>query len=284
MNTNQGKPRPTQHDRAEVFSKLHRKGSCFLMPNPWDAGSARLLEHLGFPALASTGAGYAFSCARSDLSLGAVDMLSHLAALAEASDLPVSADLQKGFGDAPDDAARTIAEAARTGIVGGSIEDASGDPQRPVYDIGLASERIRAAADAARSLRFKFTLTARAENYLYGRPDLSDTIRRLQAYQEAGADVLFAPGLQTKEEIRAVVQSLDRPVNVIMGLPGMSLTVPELEQLGVARVSVGASLARAAYGAMMRAAREMLQSGSFGYVAEAIAGREINAIFAKQPG
>ncbi|TAL24342.1 MAG: isocitrate lyase/phosphoenolpyruvate mutase family protein [Aquabacterium sp.] len=284
MSTHEGKPRPTQHDKAEFFSRLHRKGSCFVIPNPWDAGSARLLEHLGFQALASTGAGYAFSRGRSDLSLGAEDMLSHLAALAEATDLPVSADLQKGFGDAPDDAARTIAEAARTGIVGGSIEDASGDPQRPVYDIGLAAERIRAAADAARSLRFKFTLTARAENFLYGRPDLADTIRRLQAYQEAGADVLFAPGLQTKEEIRAVVQSVDRPVNVIMGLPGVPLTLPELEQLGVARVSVGASLARAAYGAMMRAAREILQSGSFAYVAEAVPGREINTIFAKRPG
>ncbi|WP_426165886.1 isocitrate lyase/PEP mutase family protein [Pseudoduganella sp. R-32] len=269
----------SQLEKSKEFEALHRNGACFVIPNPWDCGSARLLQHLGFRALASTGAGYAFSQGRSDLSVDAQAMMPHLAELAAATDLPVSADLQNGFGDAPEAAARAIIEAARAGVVGGSIEDASGNAGQPVYDIGLAAERIRAAAQAARSLGFKFMLTARAENYLYGRPDLRDTIQRLQAYQEAGADVLFAPGIQSKDDIRAIVSSVDRPLNVIMGFQGVQLTVDELRELGVARVSLGGSLARAAYGALLRAATEVQSSGTFSYAEEAIPAKEMNRIF-----
>ncbi|MBW8899173.1 MAG: isocitrate lyase/phosphoenolpyruvate mutase family protein [Massilia sp.] len=269
----------SQAEKSRTFVELHARGNCFVIPNPWDAGSARLLEALGFQALAGTSAGFAFSKAETDATIDVRDMLPHLAELAAATDLPLSADLQDGFGPAPDDAARTIVAAAAAGVVGGSIEDATGDPAHPQYDIGLAAERIRAAAEAARGFDFKFMLTARAENFLVGHPDLGDTIRRLQAYQEAGADVLFAPGLRTKDEIAAVVSSLDLPVNVIMGMPGVPLTVPELAQLGVTRVSLGASLARAAYGAMMRGAREVLEQGTFGYADGALQAAELNRIF-----
>jgi 2-methylisocitrate lyase-like PEP mutase family enzyme len=270
----------TQLEKSQAFVDLHRRGNCFVVPNPWDAGSARLLQHLGFEALAGTSAGFAFSKAKTDPTITVRAMLPHLAELAAATDLPLSADLQSGFGASADDAARTIVEAAATGIVGGSIEDATGDPAQPQFDIGLAQERIRAAAEAARSLGFKFMLTARAENFLVGRAALGDTIRRLQAYQEAGADVLFAPGLRTPEDIAEVVRSVDRPVNVMMGMPGMRLTVPELAQLGVTRVSLGASLARAAYGALVRGAREVLEQGTFAYVDDALPGADLNRIFA----
>jgi len=272
----------TQNEKSKEFVELHKKGSSFVIPNPWDVGSARLLQHLGFKALASTGAGFAFSQGKSDLSLNAKDMLHHLADLSTATDLPVSADLQNGFGDAPWEVAETILEAAKAGVVGGSIEDASGDADHPIYDIGLAVARIQSAADAAKSLNFKFMLTARAENYLYGHPDVKDTIRRLQAYQDAGADVLFAPGIQSKEDIRAIVQSIDRPLNVIMGFQGVQLTVEELQELGVARISLGGSLARAAYGALVRAAKEVQTAGTFNYASEAISGKEMNSIFSQQ--
>lgn len=271
----------TQIEKSKEFVELHQKGSSFVIPNPWDAGSARLLQHLGFKALASTGAGFAFSQGRSDLSINVRGMLQHLADLSTATDLPVSADLQNGFGDAPCEVAQTIIEAAKTGIIGGSIEDASGDVDHPIYDIGLAVERIQSAADAAKSLNFKFMLTARAENYLYGHPDVKDTIRRLQAYQDAGADVLFAPGIQSKEDIRAIVQSIDRPLNVIMGFQGIQLTVEELQELGVTRISLGGSLARAAYGALVRAAKEVQTAGTFNYASEAISGKEMNSIFSQ---
>jgi 2-methylisocitrate lyase-like PEP mutase family enzyme len=270
----------TQAEKSRAFVELHRRGHCFVIPNPWDAGSARLLEHLGFPALASTSAGFAFSQAKTDPTIAVRAMFPHLAGLAAATDVPVSADLQAGLGPTPADAARTIVESVATGIVGCSIEDATDDPDAPLFDIGLATERVRAAVEAARALDFKFTLTARAENFRVGRPDLADTIRRLQAYQEAGADVLFAPGLRTREDIAAVVSSVDRPVNVMVGFPGFELDVATLAQLGVTRVSTGASLARAAYGALMRGAREMLDHGSFGYAAEAMQAADLNRIFA----
>jgi 2-methylisocitrate lyase-like PEP mutase family enzyme len=270
----------TRLEKAQAFVELHRRGNCFVIPNPWDAGSAKLLRHLGVPALAGTSAGFAFSQGKTDPTITVRAMLPHLAELAAATDLPLSADLQSGFGPSADDAARTIIEAAATGIVGGSIEDATGDPDDPLYDIGLATDRIRAAAEAARSLGFKFVLTGRAENFRVGRPDLGDTIRRLQAYQEAGADVLFAPGLRTADEIAEVVRSVDRPVNIMMGMPGMPLTVPELARLGVTRVSLGASLARAAYGALVRAAREVLEQGTFAYADDALDAATLNRIFA----
>lgn len=271
----------TQSEKSKEFVDLHQNGSTFVIPNPWDNGSARLLQYLGFKALASTGAGFAFSHGRSDLSINARDMLSHLTELSKSTDIPISADLQNGFGDTPSDVSQTILDAAKTGIVGGSIEDASGNADNPIYDIGLAVDRIQSAAEAAKSLSFKFMLTARAENYLYGRPDINDTIRRLQAYQEAGADVLFAPGIQSKEDIEAIVQSVDRPLNVIMGFQGIQLTVAELQELGVARISLGASLARAAYGALIRAAKEVQSAGTFNYASEAISGKEINRIFSQ---
>jgi 2-methylisocitrate lyase-like PEP mutase family enzyme len=270
---------PSRAEKGRTFRSLHRRESAFIIPNPWDRGSARLLAHLGFKALATTSMGYAFSDGQCDGTVDRDDMLAHVAVIAAATDLPVSADLEKGFGDDPKTAAETIRLAGDAGVVGGSIEDATGDPDRPIFEVEHAAERIRAAAEAARSLPFTFTLTGRAENYLWGRPDLADTIRRLQAYQDAGADVLYAPALATKDDIAAVVSSLDRPVNVLMGLQGVQLSLAELSALGVKRVSVGSSLCRAALGALLRAAREMRESGTFAFAGEAASSREISAIF-----
>ncbi|SIT46727.1 putative carboxyvinyl-carboxyphosphonate phosphorylmutase [Paraburkholderia piptadeniae] len=270
----------SQADKARAFRALHEASDPFVIPNPWDIGSARLLEALGFKALATTSAGYAFSRGLPDNAVGREQMIRHLADLAPATNLPVSADLENGFGDAPEDAAETIRQAAAAGVVGGSIEDATGRAGDPIYAHGLAVERVRAAVEAARALPFPFTLTARAENYLVGRPDLADTIRRLQAFQEAGADVLYAPGLKTREDIAAVVSSVDRPVNVLMGMAGMPFSVEELAQMGVKRISVGGALARAALGAMMRAAKEMLERGTFTYTSEAATMKEITDLFA----
>lgn len=271
----------SQTEKSSEFIELHQNGNCFFIPNPWDRGSAKLLQHLGFKALASSGAGFAFSQGRSDFSINARGMLSHFTELAQATDIPISADFQNGFGHTPEDAAKTILETASTGIVGGSLEDASGDVSKPIYELGLAVDRIRSAAAAAKSLDFKFMLTARAENYLYGRADLSDTIKRLQAYQDAGADVLFAPGIQSKEDIATIIRSIDRPLNVIMGFQGVQLTVAELQQLGVTRISLGGSLARTAYGALLRAAKEIQSSGTFSYANEAISGKDLNGIFSQ---
>jgi 2-methylisocitrate lyase-like PEP mutase family enzyme len=206
--------------------------------------------------------------------------MEHVAAIAAATDLPVSADLENGFGDAPEVVAETLRLAAAAGVVGGSIEDASGHPNDPIYDLEHSAERVRAAAEVARGLPFTFTLTGRAENYLHGRPDLKDTIRRLQAYQEAGADVLYAPGLASKDEIAAVVSSVDRPVNVVMGLQGVQLSLNVLSEMGVRRVSVGSALCRAALGAFLRAAREMREHGTFGFANDAASTREITAMLA----
>lgn len=270
---------PTQAEKASAFRALHEREGAFIIPNPWDVGTARLLAHLGFEALATTSAGYAFSVGKPDNTVGRDQMLAHVGAIASATDLPVSADLENGFGDDPEMAAETIRLAAAVGLVGGSIEDSTNGPGDPIYDLPLAVARIRAAAEAARALPFPFTLTARSENYLAGRPDLADTIRRLQAYQEAGADVLYAPGLRSADDIAAVVRAVDRPVNVVMGLKGAQLTVAELAELGVKRVSIGSSLARAALGAFLRAGREMRERGSFTYADDAISSAEINALF-----
>jgi 2-methylisocitrate lyase-like PEP mutase family enzyme len=271
----------TQAEKGWAFRALHaRDAACgaFIIPNPWDAGTARLLAHLGFEALATTSAGCAFSAGRADNTIGRDEMLAHVSAIAAATDLPVSADLENGFGDSPETVAETIRMAAAAGAVGGSIEDMSRQPGRPIYEREHAVERVRAAAEAAHSLAFAFTLTARAENYLAGRRDLADTIGRLQAYQTAGADVLYAPGLTSKEDIAAVVRSVDRPVNVVMGLQGVQLSLAELSALGVRRVSVGSALSRAALGAFLRAAREMREHGTFTFADEAVSYREINAI------
>jgi 2-methylisocitrate lyase-like PEP mutase family enzyme len=273
-------PHQAQIRKGTAFRALHQGPEAFIIPNPWDIGSARLLAHLGFEALATTSAGHAFSLGQQDGTIDREQVLQHVETLVAATDLPVSADLENGFGDAPETVAETIRLAAATGLVGGSIEDATGHDDAPIYDIGLATERIRAAAEAARALPYPFTLTARCENFLHGRPDLADTIRRLQAYQEAGADVLFAPGLKTPEDIAAVVRAVDRPVNVVMGLQGMLMSRAELSELGVRRISVGGALARAAYGALLRAGREMRETGRFEFANEAVSFKDISAIFA----
>jgi len=275
---------PTQAEKGSAFRALHARDRAFIIPNPWDAGTARLLAQLGFEALATTSAGYAFSAGQPDNTIDLQEMLAHLRTIASATSLPVSADLENGFGDDPETVAETIRLAAAAGVAGGSIEDMSRQPGRPIYERAHAVERIRAAAEAARSLSFVFTLTARAENYLAGRPDLGDTIERLQAYQLAGADVLYAPGLTSKDDIAAVVSSVDRPVNVVMGLQGVQMSLAELSAIGVKRVSVGSALSRAALGAFLRAAREMREHGTFAFADEAASYREINGMFRASRG
>jgi 2-methylisocitrate lyase-like PEP mutase family enzyme len=269
----------TQAEKGKAFRALHDRAGAFIIPNPWDAGTARILAHLGFEALATTSMGYAFSVGQRDNTVPRDRMMEHLSVIARATELPVSADLENGFGDGPETVADTIRLAAVAGVVGGSIEDAMGDSDNPIYEREYAVERVRAAAEAVRSLPFTFTLTARAENYLHGRPDIRDTIARLQAYQEAGADVLYAPGLATKDDIAAVVGSVDRPVNAVMGLRGVQLSLEELSAMGVKRISVGSSLYRAALGAFLRGAREMHDHGTFSFADEAANPREISAIF-----
>jgi 2-methylisocitrate lyase-like PEP mutase family enzyme len=268
----------SQFEKGRIFRELHDRDEAFILPNPWDAGTARLLSHMGFAALATTSMGAAFSLGQRDNTLSREQALASAAAIAAAVHVPVSADLENGFGDSPDMVAETIRIAAATGIAGGSIEDATGREDDPIYEIGFAAERMRAAVAAAKALPFTFTLTARAENYLHGRSDLEDTIKRLQAYQEAGADVLYAPGLSAKEDIAAVVKSLDRPVNVLMGMPGVALSLTDLSAMGVRRVSVGGSLCRAALGGLLRAAREMRDDGTFTFGADAASYREISAM------
>jgi len=273
----------TQAEKGTAFRELHHRDRAFIIPNPWDAGTARLLEHLGFEALASTSAGYAFSVGKLDGEISRDEMLRHVGELAAATDLPVSADLENGYAEMPEAAAETIRLAADAGCVGGSIEDVTsrGGGVR-IYDIEFAAERVRAAVEAARALDFTFTLTARAENYIAGNPDLADTINRLQAFKEAGADVLFAPGITSPEDIRAVISSVDLPVNVIMGLQGVTLAVDELSALGVKRISVGSALTRAAYGAFLRAAEEMRELGTFNFADDAVSYKDITAMLAKK--
>jgi 2-methylisocitrate lyase-like PEP mutase family enzyme len=275
----------SQSDKARAFRALHERPGAFVIPNPWDVGSARILAGLGFEALATTSAGLAFALGRRD-GEGAVsrnEALAHAGTIVDATPLPVSADLENGFGDAPETAAETIRLAAETGLVGASIEDATGDPRQPIYDASLAAERIAAAAEAARARRFPFTLTARAENFLHGRPDLDDTIRRLQAFEAAGADVLYAPGLRDLSAIRTVCGAVRKPVNVIMGLAGTQFSVDDLAAAGVRRISVGSAFARVALGAFLRAAREVKEHGTFGFADEAASFAEIHGFMAGRP-
>ena len=260
----------TQQEKGEAFRALHEREGAFIIPNPWDAGTARMLAQMGFEALATTSAGNAFSHGKNDGTMGREATLENAAEIVAASDLPVSADLENGFGDRPEAAAETIRMAAETGLVGGSIEDATGRSDAPIYEIEHAIERVQAAAEAAHALPFPFVLTARAENYLHGREDLKDTIHRLRVYQEAGADVLYAPGLMTREEIAAVIGSVERPVNVLMGMGDLRLSLDELSEMGVRRVSVGGALCRLALGAFLDAAREMQERGTFEFAKRAI--------------
>lgn len=261
----------SQSAKARKFLKLHEGPGAFLLPNPWDAGTARMLSTLGYEALATTSAGLAFSLGRRD-GEGLVtreEVLAHVRVIVAASDLPVSADLENGFGDAPERVVETIRLAAEAGLVGGSIEDATGDAKRPIYDPGLAVERVRAAVEAARALPFPFTLTARAENFLHGGTDLDDTIRRLQAFAEAGADVVYAPGLPSLGAIQAVCSAVaPRPVNALIGAAGRSAV--ELAAVGVRRISTGSALNRAAMGAFLAAAREMKEKGTFTFLENAV--------------
>lgn len=271
----------TREQKFETFRALHERPGAFVIPNPWNAGTARILTALGFEALATTSAGHAFAVGRRDSS-GALtrdEILDNAISIVEATSLPVSADLEDGFGRAPEFCAATIRLAADIGLVGGSIEDATGDPQNPIYEFELAGERIVAAAETARHCRF--LLTARAENFLHGRPDLGDTIRRLRAFEAAGADVLYAPGLPSLDAIREVCAALQKPVNVVMGLKGAAHSVDELAAAGVKRISVGGSFARAALGAFLRAAREVKERGTFTYAADALPQAEAHRYMAE---
>jgi 2-methylisocitrate lyase-like PEP mutase family enzyme len=264
----------TREQKYAAFRALHERPGAFVIPNPWNAGTARILTALGFEALATTSAGYAFSAGRRDSSaeLTRDEILANAKAIVEATHLPVSADLQDGFGRSPEMCAETIRLASEIGLAGGSIEDATGDPSDPIYDFHLAVERVAAAAKAAQGC--PFLLTARAENFLHGRADLDDTIKRLQAFAEVGADVLYAPGLPNLEAIREVCASVSRPVNVLMGLKGATFSVEELAAVGVKRISVGGSFARVALGAFVRAAREVKEKGIFTFAADAISHAE----------
>ncbi len=256
----------TQTEKAARFRALHEGPGAFLIPNPWDAGSARILAGLGFQALATSSGASAGILGRRDGQVTREEALAQARAIVLATDLPVSADLEKGFGDAPAAAAETIRLAAEVGLVGGSIEDATGDKEKPLYDIGHATERVAAAAAAARGLPFPFTLTARAENFFRGNPDLEDTIKRLQAFERAGADVLFAPGLPDLAAVRAVCAAVSKPVNFMVGIRGKSFTVAELQAAGVRRISLATSLYRAAMSGLLEAAREVKDQGTFGYL------------------
>ncbi|WP_170417573.1 isocitrate lyase/PEP mutase family protein [Ruegeria atlantica] len=270
-----------QTAKFQRFKALHNSPGAFVMPNAWDAGSALLLANLSFKALATTSAGYAFSKGKRDsfAALGRDEILNNATEIADAANLPVSADLEDGFGNTPDACAETIQMACRSGLVGGSIEDATGDPDAPIYEMSHAIDRIQAAADAAREL--PFLLTARAENFICGHPDLADTIKRLQAFSEAGADVLYAPGLPDLDAIRTVCAEVDKPVNVVMGLSGATYSVSELSKAGVRRISVGGSFARTALAAIRSAAQEVMTNGTFDYAANAIPDSEVSQLMAQ---
>jgi len=267
----------SQNEKAARFRALHEAPGAFVIPNPWDAGSARILAALGFQALATSSGASAGTLGRRDGKVTREEALAHARAIAAATDLPVAADLEKGFGDAPSAAAETIRLGASVGLVGGSIEDATGDRQKPLYDIGQATERVAAAVEAARALPFPFTLTARSENFLRGNPSLDDTIKRLQAFEKVGADVLMAPGLPDLAAVRAVCAAVSKPVNFMVGIKGKSFTVAELTAAGVKRISLATSLYRTAMSGLIDAAREVKDKGTFGYVDRGVSSPDLAA-------
>jgi 2-methylisocitrate lyase-like PEP mutase family enzyme len=272
----------TQAEKAAEFLALHQRPTPFVIGNPWDAGSARILTTLGFKALSTTSAGLAFSLGKKDgtASVTRAEALANAKSIADATQLPVAADLENGYGHSPESADETIRLAAEAGLVGGSIEDATGDPAHPIYDFNLAVERVAAAASAAQALPFPFMFVARAENFLHGRPDLDDTIRRLQAFEAAGAEVLYAPGLTRPEDICTVCSSVSKPVNVLMGLKGAPpLSVQELGDLGVRRISLGSGFSRAALTAFLHAAREVIEDGTFSFANETLYISELTNLF-----
>lgn len=265
----------TQAEKAEQFRKLHQEPKAFVIANAWDGGSARILGGLGFPAMATSSGASAGTLGRRDGNVTRDEALAQARTIVAATDLPVSADLEKGFGDEPEVVAETIRLAAGVGLVGGSIEDATGRKDEPRYDITLAAERVAAAVEAVKSLPFPFVLTARTENFLNGNPDLDDTIKRLQAFEKAGADVLFAPGLPDLTAVRAVCGAVSKPVNFMVGIKGRSFSVAELEAAGVRRISLAASLYWAAMTGLLEAAREVATQGTFGYLERSMS-KEIN--------
>ncbi|MBB6095456.1 2-methylisocitrate lyase-like PEP mutase family enzyme [Povalibacter uvarum] len=256
----------SQADRARAFRSLHERPGAFVIANVWDAGSARIMAGLGFEALATSSGASANTLGRLDGKVTLDEAVSQIRSIAGATDLPLSGDLEKGFGDSPEAAAKTIRLAAEAGLVGGSIEDATGDRAKPIFDFELAVDRVAAAVAAARSLPFPFTLTGRCENFLHGIADLDDTIRRLQAYEKAGADVLFAPLLPDLATVKAVCSAVSKPVNFMVGVPGKSFSKAQLEAVGVKRISLATSLYRAAMSGLIHAANEIRESGTFGYV------------------
>ena len=273
----------TYAEKSAAFRALHARPGAFVIPNPWDAGTARLLASLGFEALAMTSLGLANTLGRADgtRAMSRDEVLANCRAIASATDLPVNADLENCYADEPEAAAGMIRLAAEAGVVGGSIEDATGDPLNPIYDFELAVERVRAAAAVARSLSTPFMLTARAENFLHGRRDLDDTIRRLRAFEAAGADVLYAPGLRDLASIRTVTASVGKPVNVVMSSADPSITVAQLALAGVKRISVGGALSRLALAAFLKGAREMKEQGSFTYMRDTVPSAELRQAFAR---
>lgn len=265
----------TQAQKATQFQLLHAGPGAFVLPNPWDAGSARLLAGLDFRALATSSGASAGVLGRPDGTVTRDEALAHARAIAAATGLPVSADLEKGFGDEPEMVAETIRLAAAAGLIGGSIEDFTGEKAKPFYEMSLAAERITAAVQEARTLPFHFMVTARAENFLRGNHDLNDTIARLQAYERAGADVLFAPGLPDLQAVRTVCEAVSKPVNFMVGIPGKTFSIKELEDAGVRRISLASSLFRAAMTGLFDAAREIKDSGTFRYVERSLTSQEI---------
>ena len=266
----------SQSDKAARFRALHQGPRAFVIANPWDAGSARVLTALGFPALATSSGAKAGVLGRRDGKVTREESLANARMIVEATDLPVSADLEKCFGDAPAVVAETIRLAAGVGLVGGSVEDATGEKDRPLFDIGQATERVAAAAQAARGVPSGFVLTARTESFLRGNPNLDDVIKRLQAFEKAGADVLMAPGLPDLAAVRAVCAALRKPVNFMAGIKGKSFSVKELEAAGVRRISLASSLYRAAMSGLIDAAREVREQGSFEYLERSLATPELN--------
>lgn len=267
----------TQADKARQFRALHEAPNAFVIANVWDGGSARMMAGLGFAALATSSGASAGLLGRRDGKVTRDEAMTQARIICDATDLPVSADLEKGFGDSPDVVAETIRMAAAVGLVGCSIEDASGNPEEPIFDLPYATERIVAAAKAAHALPFPFTLTGRCENFLRGRPDLDDTIKRLKAYEAAGAEALMAPGLPDLESVRAVCAAVGKPFNFMVGIKGKSFTVAALADAGVKRISLATSLYRAAMTGLMTAAKEVREHGTFGYLDSSLATPDLNA-------
>lgn len=273
----------TQAEKAAAFRALHERPGAFIIPNPWDAGTAKMLAALGFEALATTSLGLANMLGRADSRVSRAEVIANARVIVEATDLPVNVDLENGFAHAPDAAAEAIRLAAEAGAVGGSIEDATGDPKNPIYDFDLAVARVRAAVEVARLLPVPFTVTARAENFLYGRSDMADTIRRLQAFEAAGAHVLYAPGTRTLAEVREVCAAVKRPFNVVTGWLERDITATQLAEAGAKRISVGGALNRLALASFANAARAMKEQGSFAWMRDMMAIGDLRKMFEASP-